>query len=257
MIVDNENPADVFRDFLMEKEYEPILCVNGKNPLEIYQKIPSAIILANVNKFNIDDCNFCKRLRSLPHGDDVFLIAMITDKSEDMLRHILAMGFDDYIVKPFLLDDLELRLNVARQHFILRQEKKRSEERFKQMADLSPLPFVILDLPSSQIEYLNQKFTDILGYTAEEIPTLDASYEKLYPDPIIREGVRSLWESDIIGFKSSTEIERQFNVTCKNGEVRTVVFRVVVNGDQKVFFILEDITEKERVTLQLKEKMRT
>src|SRR5690242_18735483 len=45
--------------------------------------------------------------------------------------------------------------------------------------------------------YVNSCFTELFGYTRDDIPTLDAWYEKAYPDPEYRGALVSSWHASL------------------------------------------------------------
>ncbi|MEQ8172378.1 MAG: PAS domain S-box protein [Candidatus Eremiobacterota bacterium] len=127
-------------------------------------------------------------------------------------------------------------------------EKKKTEEAliesekyFRKLIDLLPLPMFVMS-SDNRVEYLNSNFTEILGYTIEDIPTLKEWSLNAYPDPEYRKRVMSEWEYDMEHFASLEPVVKTFDVTCKNGTVRKIVFRPVKMENDKIFVIFEDIT---------------
>ncbi len=127
-------------------------------------------------------------------------------------------------------------------------EKKKTEEAliesekyFRKLIDLLPLPMFVMS-SDNRVEYLNPNFTEILGYTIEDIPTLKEWSFKAYPDPEYRKRVMCEWEYDMEHFASLESVVKTFDVTCKNGTVRKIVFRPVKMENDKIFVIFEDIT---------------
>jgi two-component system cell cycle sensor histidine kinase/response regulator CckA len=131
------------------------------------------------------------------------------------------------------------------------EELRQSQERFRQMADLSPFPVSIID-PAGQYEYINPKFIEVFGYTLEDIPSGKEWFTQAYPDPSHRREVMSAWLSDLEQFGEYVVRPRTFSVTCKDGTVREVLFRpVTMRGRQ--FVTYEDITERKRSEEQLRQ----
>ncbi|WP_419660938.1 two component system sensor kinase, hybrid [Desulfosarcina variabilis str. Montpellier] len=74
---------------------------------------------------------------------------------------------------------------------------KVSEGRFREIIDSSPMPLSISN-DHGKILYTNPAFVDTLGYTLEDIPTIDDFWHKGYPDPAYREEVIQKWWQRVI-----------------------------------------------------------
>ena len=72
------------------------------------------------------------------------------------------------------------------------------------------------------LPFVNNRFVRVLGYTAEDIPTLDVWWKKAYPDPDYRQRVRLQWGEAVrrSGEEHADIIPAEYRVTCKNGEER-------------------------------------
>jgi PAS domain S-box-containing protein len=122
---------------------------------------------------------------------------------------------------------------------------RETEERFRQTATLSPFPISIIDSDGRYL-YLNKRFTEVFGYTLEDIPTGRDWFHKAYPDPGHRRKVISAWKGDL-GKSGGLDVRiREFRVVCKNGTLRDIVFRPVSMDNGKQFVTYEDLTERKR-----------
>lgn len=72
---------------------------------------------------------------------------------------------------------------------------KISRTDLQKVADFLPYPFIIAeDFGDTHLNtYLNEKFLQEIGYTLDEIPTIDNWYAKAYPDENYRNQVISSW----------------------------------------------------------------
>lgn len=91
----------------------------------------------------------------------------------------------------------------------------------QKVADFLPYPFIIAeDFGDEHLNtYLNEKFLEEIGYTLDEIPTIDAWYEKGYPDETYRKQVISNWDQAEIDAQNEHKVfvKMKSQVTCKNG----------------------------------------
>ena len=128
------------------------------------------------------------------------------------------------------------------------QALKESENRFFQVIENAHIPMGI-SRNDGQTEFLNHKFTEIFGYTLDDIPTLDTWWEKAYPDINYRKELQKTWFSklDKISsgkpYESATQIR---NVTCKDGSIREILFHFTPVG-QRGLITFHDYTDENRV----------
>ena len=137
---------------------------------------------------------------------------------------------------------------------------RESEEKFRTLAEDAPFGISIMKSDKT-FEYLNVKFTEIFGYTIEDIPNKAAWFEKVYPDKEYSEKVVSVWKGDIVEDVKVGEIApRVCTVRCKDGQDKIIHFLSVVLNDGKHFVTYEDITsqamaeaEQQRLQAQLQQ----
>jgi len=117
-----------------------------------------------------------------------------------------------------------------------------SEFRFRKLVKEMPLSIVYV-LESGIIEDINDRFKQTFGYTLEDIPTADSWFQLAYPDDEYRQQVISTWNSDVqTSIELGQDIEpKEYNVRCKNGDVRIVEISGVIIGDN-LLATFNDIT---------------
>ena len=120
-----------------------------------------------------------------------------------------------------------------------------SEARFKVIANNIPISIGIHDLQGNVV-FVNRFFTQQIGYTVEEVPTLSHWYKKSQPDPIIRKQLQNHW-LEIIDQIRKKKIKKAPNteasLVCKDGITRNFSFVFQVQ-DEYVYVILVDITKR-------------
>ncbi len=119
----------------------------------------------------------------------------------------------------------------------------KSERRLKKMIHKSPLPIVITD-EKQNIEYFNDKFVELFGYTMQDVKTSDDWYKSCFPIKEYREEVMTKWKNAIAeAIKNQTDIEKQeFHMTIKNGNIRHCEF-FMVPFDTSSMIIINDISD--------------
>jgi PAS domain S-box-containing protein len=97
--------------------------------------------------------------------------------------------------------------------------------------------------------YFNPEFTNITGYTLEDIPTARDWAAKAYPDPSYRAEVSRFWKGDRLPEGRGRDVE--WKVACKDGQYKDVEFRVTYLDD-KSLVVLTDTTARKRAEEELR-----
>lgn len=110
------------------------------------------------------------------------------------------------------------------------------------VADFLPYPFIIAEVIDNvhYNTYLNEKFLEEIGYSLEEIPTIEAWYEKAYPETDYMNKVISDWDNEqlLSDQKGKVFVKNKSHVTCKNGTKRWYEVKAsVINKIHVVAFI--------------------
>ncbi|MGD9930605.1 MAG: PAS domain S-box protein [Mangrovibacterium sp.] len=132
------------------------------------------------------------------------------------------------------------------------QALRDSELRFRLLAGSAPVGIVISDREQRTL-FANQRFTEIVGYTREDLPSADAWWLLVYPDESSRNEIKQRWSQAIRQARESRErvAPMEFPVTCKDGTVRQVEFRLASTGELN-FVIMTDITQRKKTDEDLR-----
>jgi len=119
LIVDDEiDIVNMLKDYFELNGYEVITATGGMEAIRKSEKQPN-IILLDINMPDIDGIQVCRQIRSFISCPILFLTAKIEDS--DKIKGF-GSGGDDYIVKPFSMDELGARVAAH-----LRREKRQKE----------------------------------------------------------------------------------------------------------------------------------
>lgn len=152
----------VIKDNLADAGYEVVLCADGQSALDKFSKENFDICLLDVMMPNKDGFAVAKKIRQ---QTDVIPILLITAKSlEEDRIHGFECGADDYIVKPFSMQELLLRIDV----FLRRTKKMYSEKTLKFMVGKMNFSFNDLRLSVDDTSYnMTQKEAELLLFLCE------------------------------------------------------------------------------------------
>jgi DNA-binding response OmpR family regulator len=117
LVEDDPNLGQILSDYLRLKEYDPTLCIDGEIGLETFKTGKFDLCLLDIMMPKKDGISLAKDIRLL--NKDIPII-FLTAKSlkEDTIDGFRA-GADDYITKPFSMEELLLRI-----HAVLRRSLK-------------------------------------------------------------------------------------------------------------------------------------
>jgi len=99
--------------------------------------------------------------------------------------------------------------------------------------------------------FSNNGFSEITGYSENDIKTLDDWFSLAYPDREYRKKVLKDWKES----SNTKEAIRQFKVECKSGEMKDIEFRVAFLKDGRSLVTMSDTTwrvkaEEEKINAQ-------
>jgi len=152
----------VIKDNLADAGYDVVLCTDGQAALEKFSKEEFDICLLDVMMPNKDGFAVAKRIRQ---QTDLIPILLITAKSlEEDRIHGFESGADDYIIKPFSMQELLLRIEV----FLRRTKKMHSEKSIRFQIGKMKFSFNDLKLDIDGTAYnMTQKEAELLLFLCE------------------------------------------------------------------------------------------
>jgi DNA-binding response OmpR family regulator len=152
----------VIKDNLADAGYDVVLCADGQAAIDKFSKEHFDICLLDVMMPNKDGFSVAKKIRQ---QTDIVPILLITAKSlEEDRIHGFECGADDYIVKPFSMQELLLRIEV-----FLRRTKKMYSDRHLNF-QIGEMQFSFNDLKLTKdgtIHNMTQKEADLLLFLCE------------------------------------------------------------------------------------------
>ena len=108
LVEDEENIRDVVKLNLEMEAYEVVATSNGKEALRIVQEQHFDLLVLDVMLPEVDGFQICEQVR-LTNRDVPILFLTAKDAASDRIAG-LKKGADDYLTKPFVLEELLLRV---------------------------------------------------------------------------------------------------------------------------------------------------
>jgi len=123
-------------DLLEQWGYEPLVCEDGEQAMDALQG-PTAPNLAIVDWMmpGLDGFELCRRVREMDGGGDVYILLATGSRLKEEIIRVVVAGADDYIIKPFEPQDLQIRLRAAQRILDLRHEVRQLQCRLESGAN--------------------------------------------------------------------------------------------------------------------------
>jgi PAS domain S-box-containing protein len=160
-------------------------------------------------------------------------------KLKDTLVSSTTLDFDGL---PHILSTTKDITERKRVEVALRE----SEEKFRMLIESIPLPVTYVNNDGGII-FRNDRFVELIGYTHEEVPTVNEWWLSAYPDEAYREWVIRNWESALEHAKKTNSdiLPKEYSIVCKDRTQRIfIVSGILIDDNLLITFI--DVTDRKK-----------
>lgn len=185
-------------------------------------------------------------------------INLLFDNKELVVKFSLYKGFFFVTVTSLLLY-LLVSKELAR-HKKSETALRENEFLLKQLIDESPIAIILSD-GRTKTTTLNRQFTNLLGYTIDDIPGIEEWWKLAYPDEKYRSKIIAEWSALTEEARNNKETNPSLlvNVTCKSGRTKIIKFYFAQIGAMHVAALIDQTeqSENESALIEREEKYRT
>ncbi|MBW2129895.1 MAG: diguanylate cyclase [Deltaproteobacteria bacterium] len=135
------------------------------------------------------------------------------------------------------------------------QALRKSEEQFRLVVEKAPFGQTIVG-KDRKVEYVNPKFSEIFGYSLEELPDEKTWLKGAYCPRSIDTADRGIPDQSGEREKADQEGERIFKAVCKDNCEKIVTIEEVDLGDERKVVTYVDVTDRIRAEEALRESQR-
>ena len=180
LVEDNERLNEVNRRALESAGYEVFTALTLASAREHLERVEPRVILLDVMLPDGDGMDFCNEIREKTKADIIFLT--LRREHESMLRG-LALGGDDYIAKPFKLDELLQRVASAMRRQEMHAAPVKTLEKGGLTLDILALQAFV---DGNNLGLSPKEFMLLLLFAQNEDKTMSAEhlYEEVWKTPM-------------------------------------------------------------------------
>ena len=190
LVVDDDLPSQKLMEMcLRPRGHEVVACGSAELAWDLFQREEFGMALVDWWLPGMDGIDLCRKIRSHPRGEQMFLLVITGNTGPDAVRHALAAGADDYIAKPVDVELMATRVSVAEhqlaQRLLVQQAREAlqsSEERYALAAQGSKDALWDWDLTSDRI-YISPRWSDLVGSSGHSThPRAESWLGRIHPD---------------------------------------------------------------------------
>lgn len=168
LITDDNNELRGFITECLQPHYRIIAASNGREGLQMAQNEMPDVIISDVMMPEMDGYEFCQKIKESKTTNHIAFIMLTAKTALESKMSGLRLGADDYINKPFHVEELLMRLS----NLLKRQEKLREFYR-GQLQPGMPVP-VINEMQDAFLKDIYQAIEKHLDNEALSVETLAA-----------------------------------------------------------------------------------
>ncbi len=120
VVEDDPNLGDILKEYLEMKGYEPTLCRDGEEGWNKFKKDKYDLCLLDIMMPKKDGFTLAKEIKKVQ--ENLPILFLTAKNQKDDIIEGLKIGADDYLTKPFSMEELLLRIRA-----IIRRTQKSTE----------------------------------------------------------------------------------------------------------------------------------
>ncbi|MDY7032014.1 MAG: hybrid sensor histidine kinase/response regulator [Thermodesulfobacteriota bacterium] len=255
VVDDNQETLELAVINLQMEGYKVFSALDGEKALEKAEMIPDVILL-DLMMPGIDGFEVCKKLKSNHLTEDIMVIILTAKTSTDDVLRAFDMGADEYITKPFKVEELLARVRSVIRIKRSRDELKRLNEVLEEKVEqktvllkeanrrLLTLEKAKSDFISLLIHELRTPLSSIIGFSELLLEELTSEEQKNSCEMILEAGNQLLKLSDTATLLMALKAE-QYDMNMETIQVfdllQDAVFFMDSKAKEKDIELVQDI----------------
>lgn len=112
VVDDDPSILETLTTMLRFKGYVTEVAANGRRALEAMKEFEPDLVLLDIMLPDIDGYEICRRIKSDPLTSDIPVLIVSARTRREEVVNLLELGANDYITKPFFLDEVIARVRT-------------------------------------------------------------------------------------------------------------------------------------------------
>ena len=160
LVEDNEELLMLMRTMLSGR-YRIVTAKNGREALEVVKKEELDLIVSDVMMPEMDGNELTRRVKENPEWSHLPIILLTARTQDEDRQNSMRIGADDYIIKPFRLGELQLRIDNIIENRKRILGERTSQVETEQETPSEPLP------PSPEEEFMQKAKACVMEHLSD------------------------------------------------------------------------------------------
>lgn len=111
---------------------------DGGAAVAAFERLRPPFVVLDWQMPEVDGVEACRRIRALPGGADAFVLLVTAGSAEGALDDALAAGFDDFVIKPAPVPQIQSRIRVAERRIAQNAHRRRADAALALRHEIAP-----------------------------------------------------------------------------------------------------------------------
>jgi len=175
LIVEDHPQMRQFLSAQLSSQYRVLEAANGQEGLTLAQQVHPDLILTDIMMPVMSGKEMLAALRANSSYDDIIIVVLSVGGNDDLRLNLLREGAQDYLIKPFSPEELQVRignlLTLHRTRRLLQEELSSSQENIESLARALTTSGHNLEAMNSELRSMNQQQSNFIAVVSHEFRT--------------------------------------------------------------------------------------
>ena len=181
LAVDDDDANLMVLEEILEDDYQIMSVTSGEEAISVVNDYMPDIILLDIMMDGMDGYEVCEKVRSDQSLVDVKILLLSAKSTLDDKLKGYEVGANDYLTKPFDMDELLAKVNVfgslrrtEEQQKEIEKQLRINEQRYRTILEHTQNGYFEVDL-DGRLLFANESFCKILGYSFAELVAMKSN----------------------------------------------------------------------------------
>jgi signal transduction histidine kinase len=175
LIVEDHPQMRQFLSAQLSLQYRVVEAMNGQEGLTLAQQVHPDLILTDIMMPVMSGKEMLAALRADSMCDDIIVVVLSAEGNEDLRLNLLREGAQDYLIKPFSPEELQVRLGnlltLHRARRLLQEELSSSQQNIESLVRVLTTNRRDLEAMNSELRSMNKQQNNFIAVVSHEFRT--------------------------------------------------------------------------------------